>query len=290
MIMSSAPRDPFELMKQVEPGATKSGKKIIHYILTHRSDMQYIPLSQLSDACSVSEATISRFCHSLGYENYFEFKMAISKACSNPVLSITPIAPQAITMNDSITEMANKLLANELCAMQETLSNLDEEAVKLAVRYISNAQNIYCFGQGASGILAKETWARFSTISNRFRHVEDSHLQIASIALATSGDVLLYFCYSGATRDMQEILPVARENGVKVVLITHYPYNPASKYADVVLICGSNEHLVQMGSISAKISSLYLIDILVNEYSRQNPEQTSRNRVLVAEAVTKKHI
>ena len=288
--MGNIQQDPFELLKQAEANATKSGKKIIHYILTHRSDMQYIPLSQLSEACSVSEATISRFCHNLGYDNYFEFKMAISKACSNPVLSITPIAPQAITMADSITEMANKLLANELAAMQETLNNLDEACIREAVRYINTAQNVYCFGQGASGILAKEAWARFSTISNRFRYVEDSHLQIAAAALATSNDVLLYFCYSGATRDMQELLPVARENGVKVILITHYPYNPASKYADVVLICGSNEHPVQMGSISAKISSLYLIDILVNEYSRQNPEKTSRNRVLIAQAVTKKHI
>ena len=45
-----------------------------------------------------------------------------------------------------------------------------------------------------------------------------------------------------------------------------------------------------MGSISAKISTLYLVDILVNEYSRMNPEMTSRNRALAVEAVTKKHI
>ena len=288
--MKDARRDPFEVLKEAEQTATKSGKKIIHYILSHRSDMQYIPLSQLSDACSVSEATISRFCHSLGYENYFEFKIAISKACSNPILSITPIAPQAITLDDSITEMANKLLTNNLCAMQETLNNLDEAEIRRAVNLLSTAQDVYCFGQGASGILAMHTWARFSTISNRFRYVEDSHLQIMTTALATSNDVLLFFCYSGETRDMQEILPVARERGLKVILITHYPYNPASKDADVVLVCGSNEHLVQMGSISAKISTLYLVDILVNEYSRMNPEMTSRNRALAVEAVTKKHI
>ena len=40
---------------------TRSGKKLADYILSHKSETQYMSITSLAEASRVSEATITRF-------------------------------------------------------------------------------------------------------------------------------------------------------------------------------------------------------------------------------------
>ena len=71
-------------------------------------------------------------------------------------------------------------------------------------------------------VTAKEAWALFATVTPKFIHIEDSHMQTIATALLTPGDVILFFSYSGSTRDMQEVLDLAKERHIPIVLITHF--------------------------------------------------------------------
>ena len=283
---------PFEEIERLSSKATKSEKKIIAYILTHRSEVPFLSVSGLAEECGVGDATVFRFCRALGYEGYAAFKVALSKALSSsPLLSVTPMGEEMqIRIEDTVEEMARKLLANNISAMTETLFLLQADAIRQAVQYLSDARCVYCLGQGASGLIAQDAWARFSTVSPRFHTISDNHLQTCTVSLCSTEDVLLYFSYSGATRDGEEILHLARENGVRIILITRHAKSPAARYADVVLPCGSRETPLQTGSISAKVAQLVLVDVLVNEFCRQNPQDTSRNRERTARSVTVKHL
>ena len=139
-----------------------------------------------------------------------------------------------------------------------------------------------------SMVMAMEAWARFSTATSRFVHVSDSHMQIMNTALATSRDVLLVFSYSGSTKDMEDTLQIAREHGVSIILVTHYPNSRAAQFADVVLLCGYNEGPLQSGSIPAKVGQLLLIDCLFYGFCRRNPEASAAARSATAEAVARK--
>ena len=68
-------------------------------------------------------------------------------------------------------------------------------------------------------------------------------------------------------------------------MVTRYAKSPATKYADVVLICGSNESPLQSGSIVAKVSQLFVIDMVYQEYIRMAPEECENNRNLTSQAV-----
>ena len=71
--------------------------------------------------------------------------------------------------------------------------------------------------------MAMEAWARFSTASPNFVHICDSHMQASAIAMADSKDAILFFSYSGSTRDMCDTLQIASSRHVPVILITHFP-------------------------------------------------------------------
>lgn len=89
--------------------------------------------------------------------------------------------------------MCKKLYATNVAAIDQTLAQIDEENVGRAVKYLSAAQRVYCFGQGGSLVIAMEAWARFITAAPQFQCIEDSHMQAMAAALSTPDDVILFF-------------------------------------------------------------------------------------------------
>lgn len=267
---------------------TRSGKKMADYIFDNTDGIQYLSISTLAENAGVSEATITRFCRSLGLSGYNEFKLELAKADRMTDLGDPSAATGHISSNDSLHNMFLKIHGANLTSQNETYDLLDEEQIAKAAQYLIQADRIFCLGQGGSMVMAMEAWARFSTVSSRFVHISDSHMQSMAISLASEKDVILFFSYSGSTRDMEDLMQLAMKQNVKVVLITHFPKSRAAEFADIVLLCGFNESPLQSGSIAAKIGQLFLIECLFYSFCREIPEQASKYRSRTAEAVAKK--
>ena len=266
----------------------RSGKKLADYIFAHTGEAQYFSISTLAENSGVSEASITRFCHGLGLAGYNDFKLALAKTDHVTDMGELSDSPQGIASEDSLNTIFQKIHKASVLSLNETLELLNEDAINKAVDLLVQADRVFCFGNGGSMVMAMEAWARFSTATSRFVHVSDSHMQIMNTALATSRDVLLVFSYSGSTKDMEDTLQIAREHGVSIILVTHYPNSRAAQFADVVLLCGYNEGPLQSGSIPAKVGQLLLIDCLFYGFCRRNPEASAAARSATAEAVARK--
>lgn len=267
---------------------TRSGKRLADYIFAHTGEAQYFSISTLAENSGVSEASITRFCHGLGLAGYNDFKLALAKTDHVTDMGELSDSPQGIASEDSLNTIFQKIHKASVLSLNETLELLNEDAINKAVDLLVQADRVFCFGNGGSMVMAMEAWARFSTATSRFVHVSDSHMQIMNTALATSRDVLLVFSYSGSTKDMEDTLQIAREHGVSIILVTHYPNSRAAQFADVVLLCGYNEGPLQSGSIPAKVGQLLLIDCLFYGFCRRNPEASAAARSATAEAVARK--
>ncbi|MEG0769697.1 MAG: MurR/RpiR family transcriptional regulator [Ruthenibacterium sp.] len=268
---------------------TKSAKKIADYIFANATEAQYMSITTMAEECGVADATISRFCRTLGFSGYNDFKLALAKASGASVSDgddmglCGKVLPQ-----DSITDMCRKLYATDVAAIGQTLSLVREDSVARAVQYMARAQRVFCFGQGGSLVIAMEMWARFLTAAPQFQCIEDAHMQAMAASLCTVNDVIVFFSYSGATKDMLDVLRPARARGAKIILVTHFEKSPAAAYADVTLLCGSKEGPLQSGSVAAKMSFLFLIDILFAEYCRTQEAFTGANREATTNAVSGK--
>lgn len=267
---------------------TRSGKKLADYIFAHTTESQYLSITSLAENCDVSEATITRFCRALGYPSYNAFKLALAQADHVTDLGDPTDCSEPITSKDSTDSMCRKVHAANVAALNETLELLDEESLMNASRLLASAKHIYCFGQGGSNIMAMEAWARFSTAASNFIHITDSHMQAMAVALASPEDAILFFSYSGSTKDMADILSAAHERKVPIILITHFPKSRAAEFAHLVLQCGYNESPLQSGSISAKVGQLFLIDCLFYGFCSMNPELRTAARSSTAKAIANK--
>lgn len=282
------PKNILELITEQYHTLTRSSRKLADYILANIHDTQYMSISTLAEKSGVSEASITRFCKSLGLSGYNNLKLALAKATYITDIGDPFDNPANITSQDTLGIIFHKLYDSNVISLNETMELLDETEISRAVDLLSDADRVFCFGQGGSMVMAMEAWARFSTATSRFIHIEDSHMQVMSISLATEKDVILFFSYSGSTRDMEDIMRIAKERHVSVILVTHFPNSRATEYADVVLLCGYNESPLQSGSVAAKIGQLFIIECLFYVFCKRNPEVYSKARSSTVEAIMPK--
>lgn len=267
---------------------TRSSKKLADYIFAHTSDSQYLSITTLAENSGVSEATITRFCRGLGLSGYNDFKLALAKSQRTTDLGESSHSPESITTEDDCTSMCKKIHNSLIQSVSETYALLDQTALQKAIDLLSDARHVYCFGQGGSSIMAMEAWGRFSTTTSNFIHISDSHMQAMAASLSTTEDVILFFSYSGSTKDMEDILKIAKENKTPVILITHFSKCRGADYADVILLCGYNESPLQSGSVAAKVGQMYLIECLFYGYSQKQPVLRAASRAITAEVIAKK--
>ena len=275
----------FETISQKYYDLTASEKKTADYLMAHQEESQYMSIAELAEESGVAEATVSRFCRRLGYKGYNAFKLAIANANAQRVRE-TPAAAEA----DSLEELARKLCAVDSAALEQTMELMDFDAVRRAVDLLEQGERVFCMGQGGSMLIAAEAAHLFSTASVKFFAIGDSHLQMIRAANMGPQDVVLFFSYSGATRDMMETLQTVRAHGAQIVLVTRFPKSPGGALADVVLRCGANESPLQLGSVAAKVAQLLLLDVLFAEFCRRAPEASEASREQVAAALAEKHL
>ena len=277
----------FETISQQYYDLTASEKKTADYLMAHQEESQYMSIAELAEESGVAEATVSRFCRRLGYKGYNAFKLAIA----NSTARLRQEAPAfSAEEGDSLEDYSKKLYAVDSAALAQTLELLDYELIRRAADLLAGAERVCCRGQGGSMLIASEAAHLFSTASGKFFAVGDSHMQMIRAANMGEKDAVLFFSYSGATRDMMETLQVARERGAHIILITRFPKSPGGALAEVVLRCGANESPLQLGSVAAKLAQLFLLDVLFAEYCRRAPDGYEENRERIAAALADKHL
>lgn len=277
------------LMLQEYENFTKSEKKIVDYVLEHQKETQYISITDLSAACDVAVSTISVFCRKLKLAGFNDFKLELAKATLiTEGHAPTGLANEEIREEDTVAAVMEKTFSTAQDALSKAYHMLQESTVCAAAELISSARQVLCLGQGNHSVVSMAACARFSTVSHKFKTVQDSHLQAACLATLSPEDVVLYFSYSGATHELLEAVELIKARGAKLILVTRFLNAPASAYADTVLLCGPNEQPLQFGSTAAVIAQLYVVDVLAAEFCRRNREETDKNRDAVGKALSQK--
>ena len=263
-------------------------RKVADHVLVRYDQVQFMSITQLAEECGVAEATVSRFCRSLRLKGFNAFKLELAQHTATSQASEFGDGRSAdmATPEGRFREIGR--LSQD--AISQTIELADPKAIERTVALLEQANRVYCMGSGGSMIMAMECAHLFSTVSDKFQAVSDSHLQISAVGIMDPRDVIILFSYSGATTGGLQILEYAREKGIRTILITRFNKSPAAKLADVVLRCGSNEGPFQFGSVPAKIAQLVVVDVLFQEYFHRNRECCEENIQNIASALSGMHI
>ena len=264
---------------------TATEKRVADFVLNQSERVQFMSITQLAEECGTAEATISRFCRSLKLKGFNAFKIELARY-STPEKVLHQQRHSLDTPEGRFREVGRL----SIDAIEQTIELADRETVTRAVEMIEQAPHVMCIGSGGSMVMASDCAHQFSTVTPKVYAVADAHMQMTACATMGVDDIIILFSYSGATTSGIQILELARQRGVKTILVTRYNKSPAAKLADVVLLCGSNEGPFQFGSVPAKVAQLIVVDMLFREYYMRNQSSGEENVQRIGAALSGMHV
>ena len=141
---------------------------------------------------------------------------------------------------------------------------------------LNQASKIYLFGVGASGTVCSDFYYKLNRIGKNCVYVQDSHVQMASIASASSKDLAIGISYSGLTKEVVAPLQFAKKQRVFTIAITGVGLNPLTQLGDLVFRVPKHEQEVRVGAIDSRNNTLFLTDLLYLAMIQKDSEQLGR--------------
>ncbi|HHD9119614.1 TPA: MurR/RpiR family transcriptional regulator, partial [Streptococcus pneumoniae] len=207
--------------------------------------------SEIVSKVKVGEGTLNRFCKKIGYSGFQELKLKMTK-------DILELESQKMSSDTFIDEIKN----NYLSIVESTRKLIDGRQIELAIKLIREANQILMIGVGSSGNAAREFESSLLRIGIISKTVIDTHFQLMHTALLKDNDLIIAFSLSGSTKEVEETLLNAKRKNVKIISITNYSSRNIAKLSDCVLLTSKKESYLEGGSLMAKASQLFIIDVI----------------------------
>ena len=161
---------------------TKAEKKVADFVLQNPKKVLFMSITDLAEACDVGDTSVFRFCKTMELKGYQEFKMMLSLDLGDGGKKHSQLTGD-VELDDTFTELSQKVLNTNISALQETYSLLDRETFENAIDILDRARKIYFFGVGASGLTAMKAMNKFLRIEPKVYCLQDSHMQAMAAAL-----------------------------------------------------------------------------------------------------------
>ena len=223
------------IAKSESQNATVTERKIALYVKENLEKVLHCNLLELAELIGVSDASMVRFCKSLGYKGFQEFKIRV----------------------------AMEAIPTEIAALQRTVQTLDMKNIKQVAEILGKASRIVFAGTGGSMIVARDAHHKFLKIGIHVCAVEDKDIQLMEASLLTPGDVLFAVSHSGNNLHVLRAAEVGKSCGATVVGLTSEGKNRLSKIADYTITTISEETIFRSESASTRLAQLAVMDSLI---------------------------
>lgn len=263
--------------------ASKSDKILIKYIKEHADIFCTTPIALLADDCGVSEATITRFVRKMGFSSLQLFKLTLTEEMVNS--KKRTIISKDISCDESIMVTANKLLANNITTLEQTVNNLSEEIIAKSVDMLKKAERIFFIGLGNSGFVADDSAYKFMRIGFNAKGVDNSHLIMLHMALLRENDVVVVISHTGESIEIIKAVQLAKQNGTKLIVVTSNRDSILTKYADICIFYEARESILETGSITTKLTQIFIIDLIYTQVVKQTMDLAAAFKQRTTEAI-----
>lgn len=283
-------KDIFSMIRSNYNVLTRVEKKIADQILENPQEVLNLSITDLADACSVSVATVFRFCKDLKLKGYQDFKLALVQSIStmeNEGSSFLEFLGND-EINDDFQHVLMQILNVNLHSLKETCNLIQKKDLLQVVEWMVGAKKVMFAGSGSSLMTALEGKNKFMRITGKVEVNLDGHMQAMAASLLSPNDVLIVISHTGSTKDTIEIAKSGKQAGAKIIAITRFSKSPLTEICDIRLMYGANEGPLQGGSMSAKLAQLFLLEVIYQQYFLRTYDQSKQNRSVTADAVVEK--
>ena len=263
---------------------TSKEKQLADFILKNFESVISMSTSELAEKAGVAKSAVIRFCQTLNFSGYSEFKLMLSRELvRNEQFDFTPY----ISESDDSADIFKKIFSSNIKTLYDTSKGLDTDLFKKAVNALKDAKHIYVCGVGTSAGIAADFQYRLTEVGRyAFYFTDVVSIKVSSMNIKQD-DVVIGISNSGRTRPTVDALKYAKEKGIKTISVTSYPNSEIVKYSDIPLVIKTDEIQYPIEAISAHIAHISLLDSLAVSLSASTyndaADRSAQNHDLIEE-------
>ncbi|MBQ0141058.1 MAG: MurR/RpiR family transcriptional regulator [Kurthia sp.] len=236
---------------------------VAKYVITNKEKVIHMSTQQLAKNAGVSNATIVRFCKSVGVKGFPDLKIMLS-ADSTPVNTIQ----QEIKPTDSLDTIKQQLTLRMTNVLAETETLVENEQIESATRLLKNAQEIVVYGLGASQVVAMDFTQKFIRLGKSVVETQDNHLIISALVAKPKDKVVVLISNSGEKKESNTIASLCNELSIPIITIVSNPQSTLAKKSTISLIHSQVESVdtLRSAATASVIAQHYVVDLMYYHY------------------------
>ncbi|BCB81901.1 MurR/RpiR family transcriptional regulator [Phytohabitans flavus] len=268
------------------PSLSPAEQRVARLVVADPADAARRTITDLATAAETSEATVIRFCRSVGMEGYPQLRIRLAAEAARRVEPPDArVVGGDIPPGADLAQIIATIAFNDARAVEETAEQLDPAVCEQVVDAINGASRVDIYGAGASGFVASDFQQKLHRIGRIAFYWPDVHTALTSAALLGKGDVAVGISHSGTTSDVVEVLQQGRARGATTVALTNFPRSPITEVADYVLTTAARETTYRSGAMASRLAQLTVVDCLFVGVAARNRTKARRALEVTAEAV-----
>lgn len=236
---------------------SKSERKVALAVLDNPSRTVGSNITALAKSAQVSEPTVVRFCRTLGYDGWHEFKLKLAQGLAVAL----PGLNEAPSQDDLAADLINKICSRSINTLLDLRNNLHHEPVQRALDILSLANKIEFYGQGTSGIVAADAQHKFFRSGVPTVAYSDPAIHNIAAALLRKGDALVAISQRGNSPALMRSAQLARDGGADVIVLAPSG-TPLADLGTVLIPIDLIFNTDPYTPISARLAYLVVIDVL----------------------------
>ncbi|MBQ9195610.1 MAG: MurR/RpiR family transcriptional regulator [Clostridia bacterium] len=229
-------------------------QRVADFMAAHGRDILDMPLSRISAACGVSDATVVRYCLHAGYKGLKDFKISMSR-----IWSEADGAP-TVRGDEQLPELQRRVFAGCMDALRSTAHRIDAAELSRALNAIADSDNLDVYACGGSLPIASYLRHQLVKLGIRTAVYSDRTSMLLSQSRLNSRDTVLSISSSGQTQDVNDAQASARKAGARTVCITAHPESALAAASDIVLVAAGEQFLGN--NTYSRLSQLAVVDLL----------------------------
>jgi RpiR family transcriptional regulator, carbohydrate utilization regulator len=252
-----------EIIEASYDALPRSEQRVATQVMNNHRRLAGMSIGDIATASHVSKPTVIRFCRSLGYQGFTEFKKKMVDATQ--VSGGVQLINRSVEASDDTSELLLKMVDASIASLIQYRKSASSRALGDAVHAICRAREqggrVFFFGAGNSCVVARDARHKFLRLGLSTLMFDDSLEQLMGATLCRENDVVVMISNSGRTKDMLEVASTAKRAHACVVTLTSSG-SPLEALSDIHLLADHHDGFDRYLPTTSRLLHLMIIDIL----------------------------
>ena len=230
-------------------------KKVANYIVENPQEAVDSNVAEIAKASGVSDATVIRMCHRLGYKGHYQFRLMLAK-------DIGRKEDDEEDLNSDVN-LVKKIMKNFADSLVEISEIIDQNVIEKCVERIQECQVVHIIAVGNTNPIGRYMGFRLGVLGIKATYDDSSEYFMNHINLAEREDLIIAISKSGSSIQVLQGVELAKEKGIRIIGITENYQSQLALMSDYCLTTKVRKEPFAYYKNYPRLKEMAIIDLLL---------------------------